>query len=180
MFGAHVAHRVPVARQHVEGEGVQGGAGARSGRVGVEAAFAEIAQERLGKDRAGRVARTEEEDVEAVVGQGGRRRGGAERGQQVGTGAAKVKGEVADQRLGPREVDGVKEGPSAPFDRHEAGCSQVRQMVRQGVLLEVQRFGDFGGAGAVRRKAHQQPEDGEAVGMTERGKGCCGEVIHIS
>jgi len=54
-------------------------------------------------------------------------------------------------------------------------------VMRQRVLLHPERLGDLGRAHALRRKAHQEPEDGEAAGVAERGEGVGGTIlIHSS
>ncbi len=67
------------------------------------------------------------------------------------------------------------------FREDEARRGEVRQMVREGVWPEVQRGGYFGGADALRGKAHQEAEDRQTAGVAEGGEGCGGAGdFHIS
>ena len=103
--------------------------------------------------------------------------GGEQGGQQVGPGAAHVEREVADQRFGRVQIDGVEKRPALPFDLHKARRCQVGQMMRQRVLLQPQRLGDLGRPHALRRKPHEQAEDGETAGVAERGEGMGGAIL---
>ena len=50
-------------------------------------------------------------------------------------------------------------------------------MMRKRILLESQRLGDLGRSHALRCKPHEQAEDGETPGVTERGEGMGGAVL---
>ena len=186
VLGPQAGRVMAVALQDFQREGVQLGVGARSGGEGLELALAQIAQQCLGKDRAGRVARADEKHVEIGVGDirvhlGGVLWGREQGGKKIGPGATHIEGEVADQSFGRVEIDGVVERPADPRDLHEARGRQVCQMVRQRVLLQPERLGDLGRPHALRRKAHQETKDRHPTGMAERGKGMGGAILfHIS
>ncbi len=177
VLGPQAGDVVAVAVKHVERKGIERRVGTRSGGKGLELVPAQIAQERLGKDRAGGVAGADEQDVEAHGGDLRDFRGG----EEIRAGASDVECQVADERLGRVEVDGVVERAAMTFREDEARRGEVRQMVREGVWPEVQRGGYFGGADALRGKAHQEAEDRQTAGVAEGGE-CCGGAgdFHIS
>ncbi len=63
-LGGQPVDRIAVARQHLEGEGIDRALRHAAGREGVKAAAAVLAQDGFGHDRARRVSRAEEQDVE--------------------------------------------------------------------------------------------------------------------
>ena len=178
MLGPQPRNVVAIAPQHVERKGVQFGARADPGREGPEPAAAQVAQQRLGKDRPGRVAGTEEQHVEAGVTHGGDVLfGGKDGGDEVGPAPAHVEGEVADQRLGRVEIDGIEQRPALPGDGQQARGGQVGEVVGQGVRPEPQGRGDLGRPYAPGGEAHQQAEDRQPVGMAEGGEGMGGAIM---
>ena len=102
---------------------------------------------------------------------------GKQGAKQIWPVPADIKGEVADQPFGRVKINRVIERPSLPFDADKARGGEIGQVMRQGVLLQAQRFGDLGRAHALRGKAHEKTKDSQPAGMAKGGKGMSGAIV---
>jgi len=170
MLGAHLRHVMPGPFQHFEREGVEFGMGLGASGEGVEAALAQIAQQRLGKDRPGGVARADEECVVNPVFHSFLQRSPDAEGvrcAKIWPAAAAVGVKVVDQPADARQVGGVGDRPALPLGGDQASPLQRREIGRQRVGLHPQRLGNLCGPRPLRHPPHQQAQHRQAAFVTE-------------
>ena len=81
----------------------------------------------------------------------------------------------------PLQIHTVEQRAPLPGRADQPRAVQIGQVVRQGILFEIKRFGDLGRAYTLRHVTHQQPEHRQPPGMAERGESGNGKIrIHIS
>jgi hypothetical protein len=147
------------------------------GRVGIESAASDALQNGLCHDRARRIPRAEEQHIEGW-GHIGVLLGGKQAGDiaaQLWAPAATSLGQEADEFAQRDDAHGVDDlpalagglGKSRPFQ-----CAQVERCRGAG---QIQAIGDLAGGQAGRTGGDQQPQDGEACFLRQRGedlRGC--------